>query len=256
MVDVQNMGLAPFEIMTPKGQSGVVLVCEHASSHIPACYAGLGLAPEDRQSHAAWDPGARALAARLSAALEAPMIAGTVSRLVYDCNRPPDSETAMPDKSERIEVPGNRDLTAATRAARTAQIYDPFSQALSELITAAGPDVVLVTVHSFTPVFHGEVRETELGLLHDVDSRLVDGMLEQASLLPHRCIARNEPYGPQDGVTHTLQRHAIARGVPNAMIEVRNDLLEHSGQIDTIATEILTMLQPALQKLNTKEAWT
>ena len=36
---------------------------------------------------------------------------------------------------------------------------------------------------------------------------------------------RNYPYSAADGVTHTLRRHAIARGIPNVMLEIRNDLI-------------------------------
>ena len=254
MVKLQKIGHPAFEILNPDGQGGVVLICEHASPHIPGCYAGLGLASEESLSHAVWDPGARDLGALLSAALDAPMIAGTVSRLVYDCNRPPEALSAIPDQSERISVPGNRGLTAADRAARVRQVYDPFSAAVSKVIDAAPKDAVVVTVHSFTPIFHGQPRQTEIGLLHDADSRLVDAMLAEAKVLPHRVVARNEPYGPEDGVTHSLQRHAIARGLANVMIEVRNDLLKEPAQVATMASEILLLLRPALKNLQPTEA--
>jgi predicted N-formylglutamate amidohydrolase len=44
-------------------------------------------------------------------------------------------------------------------------------------------------------------------------------------------VRRNEPYGPEDGVTHTLNLHGGRRGLLNAMIEIRNDLItEEAGQ--------------------------
>jgi predicted N-formylglutamate amidohydrolase len=94
----------------------------------------------------------------------------------------------------------------------------------------------------------------EIGILHDTDPRLADAMLAQAPRLPHRRIARNEPYGPQDGVTHSLQRHAVSRGLPNVMLELRNDLLASPSAIQTMAAEVLTLLQPALQPLCAPEA--
>ena len=36
---------------------------------------------------------------------------------------------------------------------------------------------------------------------------------------------RNEPYSPEDGVTHTLKQHAIANGLANVMLEIRNSLV-------------------------------
>lgn len=239
------------EVINPQGAGGVLLLCEHAANHIPERYDGLGLDAAARDSHAAWDPGARALALRLSQALDAPLVAGRVSRLVYDCNRPPEAASAMPAKSERIEVPGNRNLTPEQRAERTETVYRPFCAAVSEVIAARqarGQATALITVHSFTPVYNGVARQTEIGILHDSDSGIADAMLAAAPQLPHRRIARNDPYGPEDGVTHSLKLHGIAHGLPNVMIEVRNDLLADAAGIEALAQELMTLLAPALAR--------
>jgi predicted N-formylglutamate amidohydrolase len=245
------------EVINAAGQGAVVLLCEHASNHIPAPYAGLGLSEADRQSHAAWDPGAMDVSLILSKALDAPLVASKVSRLVYDCNRPPEAASAMPETSEVFTIPGNAGLTEAERAARTRAVYDPFCAAVTDLLdqrAAQGLPSIIVTMHSFTPVYFGQPRAVEIGILHDTDPRLADAMLAQAPRLPHRRIARNEPYGPQDGVTHSLQRHAVSRGLPNVMLELRNDLLASPSAIQTMAAEVLTLLQPALQPLCAPEA--
>ena len=78
----------------------VLLVCEHASATIPQKFGTLGLLPEVLSSHAAWDPGALAVARLLSEKLDATLVYQRFSRLVYDCNRPPESPSAMPVKSE------------------------------------------------------------------------------------------------------------------------------------------------------------
>jgi predicted N-formylglutamate amidohydrolase len=91
---------------------------------------------------------------------------------------------------------------------------------------------MLVTVHSFTPVYFGKTRDVEVGILHDRDSRLADAMIARADRMQtNYVVRRNEPYGPADGVTHTLVEHGLANGLPNVMIEVRNDLLgDEDGQ--------------------------
>ena len=242
------------EIVNRDGAGPILLLCEHASSHIPAQYDGLGLRAEDRLSHAAWDPGAHAVALHLSHALNAPMVASRVSRLVYDCNRPPEAPSAMPETSERIEVPGNRGLSPADRQARTQAIYVPFCDAVHAVIAARkqrGQPTILVTMHSFTPIFHGRRRAVEIGILHDEDSRLADAMLATQGALPHRVIRRNEPYGPADGVTHSLKLHGVANGLPNVMIEIRNDLLATPADEKAMAEEILRLLTPALAELST-----
>jgi predicted N-formylglutamate amidohydrolase len=196
---------SPVTLLNADGRGDVVLMCEHASFHIPDEYQRLGLSDLDAHSHAAWDPGALVVAQYLAAELDAPLICGAISRLVYDCNRPPSAVSAMPETSELIQIPGNSGLSAADRADRTAAVYLPFCDAVDATLNpraARGQATVLVTIHSFTPVYFGVQRAVEIGILHDSDSRLADAMLVEAHRLPHRLVQRNEPYGPQDGVTH------------------------------------------------------
>lgn len=242
------------EIVNPDGHGAVILVCEHASNHIPDRYRGLGLDAAARQSHAAWDPGAEPLARLLARALDAPLVAGRISRLVYDCNRPPEAASAMPERSETVAVPGNVGLDAGARAERVRQVYAPFTEALEGVIAARQAPVALVTVHSFSPTWFGVPRAVELGILHDADARLADLMLAQAAALPARRISRNAPYGPEDGVTHTLRRHGLANGLANVMLEVRHDLLGTAEAQAAMAGEILALLRPALAALDLGEA--
>ncbi|SFR60679.1 Predicted N-formylglutamate amidohydrolase [Yoonia tamlensis] len=214
----------PVQIDNPTGRSAAVLVCEHASCNIPAALAGLGLSQDARQSHAAWDPGALAVAQRMSQRLDAVLVSSTVSRLVYDCNRPPSAPDAMPAKSEVFDVPGNVGLTQAARDARTNAYYLPFQTALAAQIAKMHAPII-VTIHSFTPVYHGQARAVEIGVLHDDDTRLADAMLETAAAHTSALVLRNDPYGPENGVTHTLREHALPGGHLNVMLEVRNDLI-------------------------------
>ncbi len=215
----------PVVVENPLAKGRVLLVCEHASHTLPARFGTLGLSEEVRKSHIAWDPGALAVTRLLSEALDATIIYQNYSRLIYDCNRPPESPSAMPVTSEIYDIPGNADLSEAERFARTSALYIPFHDRISELV-AIRDDVVLVTMHSFTPVYYGKYRDVEIGLLHDTDARLVDAMLDDIAGTDFR-VGRNEPYGPEDGVTHTLRLHALPNGLLNVMIEVRNDLIRN-----------------------------
>ncbi len=229
------------------GRSEVVLICEHASPFIPDHLRHLGLAAKDRLSHAAWDPGALEVAKHLSKRLDAQLVAGAVSRLVYDCNRPPDAPDAMPTQSELIPVPGNIGLDAAAKSARVTTYYEPFHAAVrTALQTTRTP--IIVTVHSFTPVFHGKSRRVEIGVLHDADTRLADALLTAAGNGPFS-IQRNQPYGPEDGVTHTLKEHGLAGGHLNVMIEVRSDLIATPDQQTTMAGFLEGWLETALSNV-------
>ncbi|TYO90463.1 N-formylglutamate amidohydrolase [Oceanicella actignis] len=229
------------------GLGPVVLACEHASPRIPPEFGDMGLAPEARLSHAAWDPGALAVAEEMSRILDAPLVAGQVSRLIYDCNRPPEAPGAMPAQVERFRIPGNENLTPEARADRTRRIYEPFRDALGAMLDARAP-AALVTVHSFTPVWMGRPRDVRLGVLHDEDARLADALLAalDAAGAP---AARNRPYGPQDGVTHTLRAHALPRGLANVMIEIRNDLIADAQSQRAMAELLSDALRDALARL-------
>lgn len=233
------------------GASSVVVVCEHASHYIPAPFDNLGLAQEELKSHAAWDPGALAVASRLAKKLDAPLIASGVSRLVYDCNRPPTAQDAMPTRSEVIDVPGNRDLSQADRDARTKAYYRPFQTALKQAVKAVA-DPVIVTVHSFTPIYHGVARAVEIGILHDSDARLADAMLEIAQAHTDANVQRNAPYGPDHGVTHTLKEHAIKGGHLNVMLEVRNDLIVTSDEQAAMADMLAGWVADACTRVQAK----
>jgi predicted N-formylglutamate amidohydrolase len=231
----------------------LVIVCEHASFHIPTALQNLGLARDARQSHAAWDPGAIDVAQRMSTRFDATLVASNVSRLVYDCNRPPGAPDAMPTQVEMISVPGNVELTSAQQQKRIVQYYEPFRAELARAI-ASKSNPVIVTIHSFTPVYYGQKRSVEIGVLHDTDTRLADAMLQAAPLHLTADVRRNEPYGPEDGVTHTLKEHALGAGHHNAMLEIRSDLIKTPKQQDAIATGLANCLEDALAHLHIREA--
>jgi len=233
------------EVSRSEARSRIVLVCEHASSHIPENLHDLGISLAARRSHVAWDPGAMAVAQRLSQDLDAVLVASTVSRLVYDCNRPPEAPDAIPTHNEAYDVPGNVGLTDQEKRARVARYYTPFRERLTSEI-AGRTDPVIVTVHSFTPIYNGEKRDVEIGVLHDRDSLLADAVMRVAD---SHDVRRNAPYGPEDGVTHTLKEHAVNLGHLNVMIEVRNDLIADEAGQAVMAKTLAGWITRALETL-------
>ncbi|MGR3289733.1 MAG: N-formylglutamate amidohydrolase [Paracoccaceae bacterium] len=236
--------------MNPEGASPVVLVCEHASNRFPDVFGHLGLNEAARASHVAWDPGALEVATFLSQQLDAPLVAGGISRLIYDCNRQPNAFDAIPERSEAYDIPGNLGLSDADKKNRIENFYDPFRKALSAVLRHRDKPAVLVTIHSFTKVYLGATRTVELGILHDTDSRLADEMLKVGAAHSDLDIQRNQPYGAKDGVTHTLKLHDIRNGLLNVMLEIRNDLIATQSTQLKIATTIATILEDALAALD------
>lgn len=217
---------------TPGGTGAeVIVVCEHASPRIPEGLQGLGLSDAARLSHIAWDPGALDLARMMAAQTGATLVHGGISRLVYDCNRPPEAASAIPVRSEIFDIPGNVALTAKARQARVDAIYRPFHDRLAERIRALRPFLALmVTVHSFTPVYMGQRRAVDIGILHGKDPAFAEAMMRSAPQDAGLVIRLNEPYSAADGVAHTLDMHGAVNGLANVMLEVRNDLIATEAQ--------------------------
>ena len=203
------------------GSGPFLIVCEHASNHFPPAFGTLGLDAGTRKAHIAWDPGALGLARGLARALDAPLVAAGISRLIYDLNRPPQAPGAMAAKSEIFDVPGNAGLTAEDRQRRTNLIYLPFHAALHAEIArhlATGRPPVIVTVHSFTPVYFGQTREVELGIIHDADPTFAKAVLAEAQALTGLTCRlkrtlfgrrRRDPYAASSGDTlRVASRHA------------------------------------------------
>ncbi|MGI9483251.1 MAG: N-formylglutamate amidohydrolase [Hyphomicrobiales bacterium] len=240
------------ELINPAGAGNMLIVCEHASSFIPDEYNGLGLDAKARESHIAWDPGALAVAKYLAVRFDAPLIAQRISRLVYDCNRIAGAHDAIPEKSEIYEIPGNADLSADERRRRLARYYLPFHDAIAAVAaekSARGRKPLLVTVHSFAPVYFGRSREVEVGVLHDEDARLADALIQELAADERYVVRRNEPYGPEDGVTHTLIEHGISRGLANVMLEIRNNLIADENAETAMADWLGDGVERALARL-------
>lgn len=244
---------SPVAVERSEGQSPVLLICEHASKMIPRSLGDLGLSEELRSSHIAWDPGALDVSLFLSQELDACLIHQRFSRLAYDCNRPPEADSAIPKQSETFEIPGNISASAEEKQARVDGIYRPFQAAVAQEIVrrkATGQPTVLVTLHSFTPVFKGVRRDTEIGILHDTDARLAERLISSLDRGSGFVVRRNDPYGPEDGVTHTLIEHGVRNGLQNVMVEVRNDLLADEISKERVEQHLLRAI---IESLSAKE---
>lgn len=235
------MGVEPFladrtpvSVRNENGSSQIVLICEHASNHVPPHLDGLGLPPEKLTEHIAWDPGALGVAEKLSGLLDAPLVYANVSRLVLDINREPDHPGSIVKLSEATEIPGNTALSDVERSTRCAAVYEPFHAEVDRIIhwrKQRSPWVI--SIHSYTPVYKGAKRPWHVGILHNDDTRLSQQLLSALRQDPGLVVGDNEPYAPTDGVYHTIERHTAPFGFAGAMIEIRNDLIsDNEGETD------------------------
>jgi predicted N-formylglutamate amidohydrolase len=243
---------APVAWHRPGGGAGLLLLCEHASAHIPPSFQGLGLPASELQRHIAWDIGALALAQGLADRLDAPLAYATYSRLLLDLNRPVEAPDSIVERSEATDIPGNRGLSAAHRQWRQRRIYQPFHAAVDAKVAErrqAGIATVVLSIHSFTPSYHGQARPWHAGVIARGHRRFGDALLDGLRSDTTLCIGDNEPYAPVAGVFHSIERHAERHGLHGAMIEVRQDLLaDEPGQAQW-AERLFDVLERALPAL-------
>ncbi|MEP7239964.1 MAG: N-formylglutamate amidohydrolase [Devosia sp.] len=205
----------------------LILLCEHASNHIPAQYAGLGLAADQLQRHIAWDIGAAAVTRLLSQALGATAFLGTYSRLLIDLNRPLDAPDSIPLRSEATDIPGNAGLAVTEIARRDERIFTPFHRCVADELDrrqASGVPTRLLSIHSFTPVFFGQHRPWHAGVLFDGAAAFGAAAIDRLAA-PGLVIGINEPYKTDRQGDYAIPIHGDDRGIAAIMIEIRNDLI-------------------------------
>ena len=224
----------------------IVIVCEHASNKVPPVLNGLGVSADVLQSHVAWDIGAAVLARDVSRRLDAQCILAPYSRLVYDCNRDSGADDAVPVRSGGFAIPGNEGLSSTDVSGRQQAYSEPFHECVSAALDEAGPSAALVTVHSFTPLLNGLRRRLDVGVIHDEDETLAQALMACAEEMAGSDVRLNEPYCADDGVTHTLRKHGVARELPNVMIEVRNDHLSSAVDVRVWGERLSRWINAAL----------
>jgi predicted N-formylglutamate amidohydrolase len=215
------------------GGSPCLILCDHATNRLPPEYGSLGLDAGEMQRHIAYDIGAQGVALEMARRLKATVVSSRFSRLLIDPNRGEDDPTLIMQISDGAVVPGNARLDEAERNRRIARFFTPYHDAIAGEIDAAlrlGAVPIIVSIHSFTEAWRGVPRKWHAAVLWDKDPRLAVPLLRELRERTGLEIGDNEPY---EGYLRndTIFKHATLRGLPNALIEIRQDLIrEAEGQ--------------------------
>ena len=200
----------------------VLFTCEHASQALPP---GWTWPEEDAwivDTHWAYDLGAAELSEELARALRAPALLAAFSRLLADPNRPEHSEELFRQKAEGRLVHLNRAIDEEERQRRLEGYYRRYHQALDALVARSSAEL-LFSVHTFTPVYEGQVREVELGVLFDREEAWAEKLAKVLTRAGFR-VGLNEPYSGKEGLSYSVDRHAWTHSRRSLEIEVRQDL--------------------------------
>ena len=243
---------SPVRVLRGDGSSDLFLTADHAGRAVPRCLGRLGLADREFDRHIAWDIGIAGVTERLSSRLDATAVLQTYSRLVIDCNRNPSVPSSIPEISEFTAIPGNLGLTQEQRDARQAAIFTPYHACIGTLLDArhaASKPTVYVAMHSFTPVFKGESREMQVGVLYNRDARLACIMLDLLRAEGDLVVGDNAPYAVSDATDYGVPVHAERRGLPHVEIEIRQDLIADVAGQAAWAARFERLLRAAVQRL-------
>jgi predicted N-formylglutamate amidohydrolase len=227
----------------------LLLTCEHASNALPdeGQPSGWAWPDADRRlvdDHWAWDPGAATLTRALCERIGAPAVLSRFSRLLVDPNRPLDSETLFRDVADGLTVELNRHVTSADRERRLQRCYLPYHAAVDAMVQRH-PGVPLLSMHTFTPVYEGQPRAVELGVLFDDDEAWALRWFE--ALRGHGYDVRlNEPWSGRLGLMYSVQGHARRWGRRCMELEVRQDHATDAVHVERVVGLLVAALDRVL----------
>jgi predicted N-formylglutamate amidohydrolase len=214
------------------GTDTFIITCEHGGNRIPAAYRAL-FHDQDAllESHRGHDPGALLMAKTLAAALHAPLVVSTISRLLVDLNRSPGHPRLFSSPVREAPVTLRRDIVTA--------YYLPYREQVEHLVAQAvrrGRRVIHVSSHSFTPILDGKIRTADVGLLYHPERggevRLcARWKLALATQMPHLRVRRNYPYaGKGDGLTNHLRQRFSASDYLGIELEVNQEIAKQPAR--------------------------
>jgi predicted N-formylglutamate amidohydrolase len=211
----------------------------------------LGLSEADFARHIAYDIGAAELTRAVAGLWQAPALLACWSRLVVDLNRGSDDPTVVMKLSDGRVIPGNRDLDRNGVEDRILRFHAPYHAAIATKIrdaASAGIVPILVSMHSFTPLWRGHERPWHIGVLWDRDGRLALPLLERLRREPDITVGDNEPYSGELE-NDTLYRHGTMNGLPHVLIEVRQDLIADNAGVERWAARLKQILGDAIEAM-------
>lgn len=227
----------------------MLLLCDHASRRVPLALGNLGLEAASFERHIAYDIGAEAVSQRLSAFLNAPLVAAGFSRLVIDLNRPTGHQDSIVKEIDSTPIPANQDLDETAKRQRITELFEPYHDAVKRALAGLwerGTPPAIFSVHSFSPSYGNKPRPWDIGVLWNRDPRIAVPLMDALKARGLN-VGENEPYSGQQ-VAFTINVHGGAAGLANCIIEINQDQVRDAAGIDRWAT-ILEGIMPKILRI-------
>ena len=104
------------------------------------------------------------MAQNLAKKMKCILIHSNYSRLLCDVNRPLTSETLFRKFGDGNEIMLNKGMTLKEERHRLEKFYHTYYYAFREISLKTNPKIIL-SLHSYNPVYEGAKREVEVGVL-------------------------------------------------------------------------------------------
>jgi len=229
--------------------ANIILLCEHGGRRVPAAWNNLGLPEAFLDTHFGFDIGSRNLTMAVAAKLGATAIVSEYSRLFLDYNRKQNDPSCIRPDMGGIPVPMNLNVSGDERELRERIARRPVETAMSCWAEGDEPAKAVISIHSFSPVWETVFRTCQVGVMWKQDGRLSSPLIQAIRDIGVYTVDDNMPYSFKENDWFTLVRHGIAVGVPNAYIEVRNDLIADATLVEKASKVLATAIERACMSL-------
>lgn len=214
----------------------LIITCEHAGNLVPKKYESLfSQSAEVLNSHEGWDPGAWDIALYLGHQLNVVPFGCHTTRLLIEANRSLYSHQLFSRYTTHLDDNKKEILIK--------EVYNPYRQNIQLKIDQLKKPVLHLSIHSFTPLYHGKERTVELGLLFDPNRKSENEFcrnlkLELNQIIPDLKVMDNEPYlGIDDGLTSYFRSLYSDDQYLGIEIEVNQKFIGDLSQIEQSLTQ-------------------
>ena len=232
--------------MSARKKKRILFIADHASNYIPKSLDNLGLNKNLFNTHIAYDLGIKELCINLSKLLKSKFITGEYSRLIIDLNRGLSDPTLIPEIVDRKIIPKNIKLSKNEKRNRISEVYNRYHNNIKRTIKS-DHITILISLHSFNPIFKNKKRNIHFGILSNQDRRLSNYVITEMRQIGLK-VGDNEPY-EGNLIGDTMYKHGLKNNLYHTLIEVRNDLLSSSTNIHRVSMLLKKVVNNSINRI-------
>ena len=229
-----------------KKNKRILFIADHASNSIPSTLKNLGLKKNLLNSHIAYDLGVKELCISLSNLFNSKYIIGEYSRLIIDLNRGIKDPTLIPEIVDGKIIERNLNLSIYDKKKRISELYNRYHYKIKKTIHQ-NSITVLISLHSFNPIFKKKKRNIHFGILSNQDRRLSDYIITEMKRRKLK-VGDNEPY-EGNLIGDTMYKHGLKNNLNHTLIEVRNDLLSSPTKIHKVSALLKKVINNSIDRV-------